>query len=143
MNKELIEKLRLMAFESVDNDEATMLHEAADALEAKAAPVGERESFEAAYAAEYSAARGVECTASDIAGMRKGDGYGDRPYLNGQWKGFQAGAAYQRQSGVVVPHDLLIRVLEPVTSEQYINSKRELLALMREFARLNGAGSHE
>ena len=49
----------------------------------------------------------------------------------------------ERQSGVVVPHDLLIRVLEPVTSEQYINSKHELLALMREFARLNGAGSHE
>ena len=52
-------------------------------------------------------------------------------------------AAYQRQSGVVVPHDLLIRVLEPVTSEQYINSKHELLALMREFAHLNGVGSHE
>ena len=49
----------------------------------------------------------------------------------------------ERQSGVVVPYDLLIRVLEPVTSEQYINSKHELLALMFEFARLNGAGSHE
>ena len=51
MSKELIEKLRLMAFESVDNDVATMLHEAADALEAKAAPVGEREAFESIAAA--------------------------------------------------------------------------------------------
>lgn len=48
MSKELIEKLRLMAFESLDNDEATMLHEAADALYAKAAPVGEREDERAA-----------------------------------------------------------------------------------------------
>ena len=60
----------------------------------------------------------------------------------------QAGAQLRqfvrgREAPLVVPRDLLMRVLEPVTSEQYINSKHELLALMDEFARLNGAGSHE
>lgn len=80
MNKELIDKLRLMAFESVDNDEATMLHEAADALEAMAAPVGEREAaIEAAYAA---VADGGWTSVKDM-GIQM----------------FQAGAAYQRQSG--------------------------------------------
>ena len=36
-----------------------------------------------------------------------------------------------RPVGVVVPHELLVRVLEPITSEQYINSKHELLEPMR------------
>ena len=45
-NEELIEKLRLMAFESVDNDVATMLHEAADVLEAKAAPPSPQHGME-------------------------------------------------------------------------------------------------
>ncbi len=90
-------------------------------IEAKAAPVGElREAFE-----EWREESGQ---------------YVKSPVV---FEAFQAGAAYQRQSGVVVPHDLLMRVLEPITSEGYINSKHELLSLMREFARLNGAGSHE
>lgn len=71
MSKELIEKLRLMAFESVDNDEATMLHEAADALEAKAAPLGEREAYEA-----------WKLTM--------------KPYGFDGFDAYQAGAAYQR-----------------------------------------------
>lgn len=40
MSNELVEKLRLMAFESLDESESNLLHEAADALGAKAAPRG-------------------------------------------------------------------------------------------------------
>lgn len=56
----------------------------------------ERPAFEAAYAAEFSGARGIEYTAEDIALLREGDGYGERPYLNGHWKGWQARAALAR-----------------------------------------------
>ena len=114
MNKELIEKLRLMAFESVDNDEATMLHEAADALEAKAAPVGElREAFE-----EWLGI--TPCGAAHDLAV----------------KAFQAGAAYQRQSGVVMPE----RMTPHFNDNHYAAAWN---ACLDEFARLNGAGSHE
>jgi len=61
---------------------------------------------------------------------------GERTELRAQLEQLLAAPA---ERGVVVQYDLLVRVLEPVTSEQYINSKHELLALMREFARLNPA----
>ncbi len=56
---------------------------------AKATTRGQRERFEAAYAAEYNQLRGTDITASDIAGMRDGNWYGDRAYLNGVWRGWQ------------------------------------------------------
>ncbi|MBD9653546.1 hypothetical protein IB239_01810 [Pseudomonas sp. PDM12] len=56
---------------------------------AEATTPGQRERFEAAYAAEYNQLRGTDITASDIAGMRDGDWYGDRAYLNGWWRGWQ------------------------------------------------------
>lgn len=58
----------------------------------------ERSAFEAAYAAEFSNARVQVYTAKDIASMRDGDGYGERPYLNGHWKGWQARAALAQSS---------------------------------------------
>ncbi|POF86276.1 hypothetical protein [Pseudomonas putida] len=55
----------------------------------------ERAAFEAHYAAEFSKVRSPEhpVTAEDVKGMRDGDGYGDRYYLNGQWVGWKARAA--------------------------------------------------
>lgn len=50
----------------------------------------ERPLFEAAYASEYNEARWETVTEQDIASMREGDNYGNRPYLNGQWKGWKA-----------------------------------------------------
>ena len=92
-NEELIEKLRLMAFESVDNDEATMLHQAADALEAKAAPVGERVSnwfsLVMSCAAELeTASYFVTDTSAKHIAQSGADHYRK-----------QARAAYKRQSG--------------------------------------------
>lgn len=55
--------------------------------------VDERAAFEAAYAAEFNRVRSDVITADDIASMRDGEGYGARPYLNGQWIGWQARAA--------------------------------------------------
>jgi hypothetical protein len=57
----------------------------------------ERAAFEAAYAAEFSEVRGTPYTAADVASMRNGDWYGDRPFLNGQWAGWQARAALERK----------------------------------------------
>ncbi|WP_216891468.1 hypothetical protein [Pseudomonas putida] len=58
----------------------------------------ERAKFEAAYAEEFSKARGNDCSAEDIASMRDDTGgYGDRAYLNGQWKGWQARAALENK----------------------------------------------
>ncbi|MCE0875938.1 Lar family restriction alleviation protein [Pseudomonas monteilii] len=58
----------------------------------------ERAEFEAAYAKEFSEARGQEFTANDISSMRdSAGGYGHRSYLNGQWKGWQARAALERK----------------------------------------------
>ena len=59
----------------------------------------ERAAFEAHYAAEFSKARSPEypVTAEDVKGMRDGDSYGDRYYLNGQWVGWQARAALERK----------------------------------------------
>lgn len=58
----------------------------------------DRSAFEAAYAAEFSNARIQVYTAKDIASMREGDSYGERPYLNGHWKGWQARAAVAQSS---------------------------------------------
>jgi hypothetical protein len=82
-------------------------------LEGRGMHGSEREAFEASYAVEYSRVRGATYTAEDIAVMREGDGYGDRAYLNGQWKGWQARAAITAQQGasVAVP-DLVEAVLE-------------------------------
>lgn len=61
-------------------------------------PQDERSAFESAYAAEFSNARVQVYTAKDIASMREGDSYGERPYLNGHWKGWQARAALAQPS---------------------------------------------
>ena len=93
MSKELIENLRLMAFESVDNDVATMLHQAADALEAKAAPVGERVSHW--FSLVMNCAAELETASycmTDTSAKRIAQSGADH-YRK------QAGAAYQRQSG--------------------------------------------
>ena len=60
-----------------------------EASGAEATTPGQRERFEAAYAAEYNQLRGTDIAASDIAGMRNGEWYGDRAYLNGVWRGWQ------------------------------------------------------
>lgn len=59
----------------------------------------ERAEFEAHYADEFSNARSpnVPFTAADVKALRSGEGYGDRAYLNGQWKGWQARAALERK----------------------------------------------
>lgn len=49
-----------------------------------------REQFEAAYAAHYQRVWGVACMPQDVAAMRVGDEYGNRPYLNGWWAGWKA-----------------------------------------------------
>jgi len=50
----------------------------------------ERALFEQAYAAEYRKIRVVDdFTADTLVSMRTGETYGDRAYLNGQWKGWQ------------------------------------------------------
>ena len=135
MSKELIENLRKDG-KFLGGNFGKLMQEAADALEAKAAPVGVP-----VYQLQCREIGEGDWCPADLRHYT----YCQRaPEMDTRIVEVQqAGAAYQRQSGVVIPHDLLIRVLEPVTSEQYINSKHELLALMREFAHLNGAGSHE
>ena len=57
----------------------------------------ERAEFEAAYIAEYNAALGSASTVEELRALREGEGYGERPYLNGQWKGWQSRAALERK----------------------------------------------
>lgn len=58
-----------------------------------------RAEFETHYADEFSKIRSpnVPFTAADVKALRSGEGYGDRAYLNGQWKGWQARAALERK----------------------------------------------
>ena len=105
MSKELIEKLRLMAFESVDNDVATMLHQAADALEAKAAPVGDRDSHW--FSLVMNCAAELETASycmTDTSAKRIAQSGADH-YRK------QAGAAYQRQQALEVVSDAARDVL--------------------------------
>ena len=114
----------------------------------KAAPVGEREAFEA------WCAREMGVYVDDVIGAEGDD----------LFAAFQAGAAYQRQSGVVMPESVGVlilgglfhggsgpelgdidiepdmRVLERIQMELVTSSDDVHLEL---FARLNGAGSHE
>jgi hypothetical protein len=55
-------------------------------------------------------------------------------------KAFQAGAAYQRQSGVVMPERKAEAVRHAYQELDFIDGWN---ACFDEFARLNGAGSHE
>lgn len=59
----------------------------------KATTPGQRERFEAAYVTEYNQLRNAKYTAEHIARMRVGEGYGERAFLNGWWKGWQAAEA--------------------------------------------------
>lgn len=61
----------------------------------KATTPGQRERFEAAYAAHYNQLRNADYTAEHIASMRKGEGYGERAFLNGWWEGWKAAEAQQ------------------------------------------------
>ena len=89
----------------------------AASIEAKAAPVGEREAFEAWLGITPCGA------AHDLA-----------------VKAFQAGAAYQRQSGVEMPeYQDAEGLLHPFMKDRAIGWN----ACLNEFERLNGAGSHE
>ena len=92
MSKELIEKLREKA-ESLTTTVGVMnlLHEAADALEAKAAPVGERGAFEAYIR---------------VGGHSNPDKHPDGSYVSSVmelwWQGWKARAAHQRQQALEV-----------------------------------------
>ena len=66
MSKELIEKLREDG-KFLGGNFGKLMHEAADALEAKAAPVGEREAFEAFWRAGF-----VTDTTKDLALLWEG-----------------------------------------------------------------------
>ena len=142
--RDLIGKLRAFAPYASPNA-ADLMHEAADALEAKAAPVGEREAFEKEW----------QRIVIDEA---------NTPEKHKAFVCFSLGAAYQRQSGVVMPEsvgvlilggifhggsgpelgdidiELDMRVLERIQMELVTSSDDVHLEL---FARLNGAGSHE
>lgn len=144
MSNELIEKLREYADGegSVQAYMADVMRQAADALEAKAAPVGEREAFEVAYAE----IRGC-LTADVVRQLRRGDDYAEtkNERLNIAWRAYQAGAAHQRQQAweVVMPP---LMPSEPFTTidRGSKNFKAGWNACAQEFARLNkGAGSHE
>lgn len=78
MSKELIEKLQAAAVEFGSGSLGELMRQTADALKAKAAPVGEREAFEAALA----------------AGALPDSFFHERQ--PGMWVAFQLGAAYQR-----------------------------------------------
>lgn len=112
MNKELIDSLRYLANRPPYNGAADIMLRAADALEAKAAPVGEacagigrcqdqgcpaHYAAEAAPVGERDRERGA-CVdwfrAPEQAELRRSCAMGWAVYC------FQAGAAYQRQSGV-------------------------------------------
>ena len=121
MSKELIEKLREDG-KFLGGNFGKLMHEAADALEAKAAPVGEREAFE-----EWCEESGQ---------------YVKSPVV---FEAFQAGAAYQRapqpSAGMVMPERQ-----SPEDDWHYVMRERShgWNACLDEFARLNkGAGSHE
>ena len=95
MSKELIEKLREDG-KFLGGNFGKLMHEAADALEAKAAPVGElRQAFEAIWPFR------VDLYGGAYISQRTADG----------WQGFQAGAAYQRQIGVVMPESVGVLIL--------------------------------
>lgn len=49
----------------------------------------DRVAFEAAYRAHFEEHRGRALSPEDMASMRDGDGYGQRPYLNGMWQGWK------------------------------------------------------
>jgi hypothetical protein len=53
----------------------------------------ERVAFETWYAADMVTFGFSKTTAADIAGLREGDGYGDRPALNHKWEGWKARSA--------------------------------------------------
>lgn len=111
----------------------------ADALETKAAPVGEREAFEAAMRTLPDAAGAIEYTLLTFDGERYGrEGGCSGLDLNSMfvvWK--LAHAAYQRQSGVVMPER------KTAMSGDVLSFQSEgWNACLDEFARLNG-GSHE
>lgn len=84
MSKELIERLRNAAIFAT-SECAWLMTEAADALEAKAAPVGEREAFEAHMR---------------VGGYSNPDKHPDGSYVSSAmelwWQGWKARAAYQR-----------------------------------------------
>ena len=67
-------------------------------LTESAGGVDERATFEAAYVAEFQKERNESFTLEMMLSMREGDHYGNRPYVNGQWKGWQARAALSAPS---------------------------------------------
>ena len=130
MSKELIEKLREKA-DSLTTTVGVMnlLHEAADALEAKAAPVGERDDERAA----------IHQLAFELGGTEGGEYLLDADDLDAV-----IDAAYQRQSGVVIPPNPYKPELSDADLTDY--EKGELQGrcdMWSEFARLNGGRSHE
>lgn len=121
MSKELIFKLRSIALLSDRADVREATGQAADALEAKAAPVGEREAFEAAYA---------ECVES---------GWSSVKHLGRLM--FEKGATHQRQQAreVVMPERKECDDGYPSDDWLCANAWN---ACLDEFARLNKGASH-
>lgn len=126
MSKELIQEMRMVGRYYADQTIAKLLEAGADALEAKAAPVGEREAFEAWLGI-------TPCGAAHNLAV----------------KAFQAGAAYQRQSGVVLDNvdeaaSILRNMIDSIgTHGNYSNEStllflNQALSCLDEFARLNG-----
>ena len=126
MSKKLIDRLRNAAILAT-SECAWLMTEAADALEAKAAPVGERDDDRAA----------IHQLAFELGGTEGGEYLLDLDDLNAV-----IDAAHQRQQAreVVMPErkelpDLLLATY---------HENRGWNACLDEFARLNkGAGSHE
>lgn len=159
MSKELIEKLREAAgyTASPSGALAMLLHEAADALEAKAAPVGE--PVYQLQCREIGEGGWCPCDLRHYTYCQRAPEM-DTRIVEVQ----QAGAAYQRQSGAVMPESVGVlilggmfhggsgpelgdidiepdmRAIERIQMELVTSSDDVHLEL---FARLNGAGSHE
>ena len=146
MSKELVEKLREKA-DSLTTTVGvmTLLHEAADALEAKAAPVGEREAFES-----WAASVGYH-TERDMFQREK-----YQSTLTWElWLVGEARAAHRRQQAreVVMPdadgsaaQKSFWAGFESASLRLFgtnIRAAWNSYKASDEFARLNGAGSHE
>lgn len=64
-----------------------------DAAKAPIDIEAQRVKFEAAYVGHMNDALETDRDAAYMAGLRVGDDYGPRAYLNGAWKGWQMCAA--------------------------------------------------
>ena len=131
MSKELIEKLRAFAPYASPNA-ADLMHEAANALEAKAAPVGE--PVYQLQCREIGEGDWCPCDLRHYTYCQRAPEMDTRIV-----EVPQAGAAYQRQSGVVMPeYQDAEGLLHPFMKDRAIGWN----ACLDEFERLNG-GSHE